>query len=187
MFHCNSAHNLTDLSVEGSCIFLSVPAIIVWTESRRVSCFMKMNQMLFELTVVLHMLCFRAGIQFWVLIHHCSTRSGIQGGGIWRTYILLTLSRLLFFFQALIFPQTLTERPVRKREASPGFLWFSNICWCFHWILAFLFCVIYLSLENICKHQHVIVNVEFWKKSMCINWISWSFNSVIPNQTWFCS
>lgn len=45
-----------------------------------------------------HVLCFRVWIQFWVVIHHCATRSGIQGGGI-RGLVLLTLSQ--YFFQHL--------------------------------------------------------------------------------------
>lgn len=86
-----------------------------------------------------HVLCFRVWIQFWVVIHHCATRSGIQGGGI-RGLVLLTLSQ--YFFQHLFSKLwVLTECLVgffgevlfRNKWLLPGVLWFSNNCWCFWW------------------------------------------------------
>lgn len=70
------------------------------------------------LYVIWVVLCFRVWIQYRVVIHHCTTRSGIQGGGI-RTFTLLILSLCFstYVFQIVISNKMLSW--VLKR----GFKW----------------------------------------------------------------
>lgn len=101
----------------------------------RVCVFMCMCCMWFDMCCV-----FRVWIQYRVVIHHCTTRSGIRGGGI-RNLILLTLS---VFFQPTISKLCALTKclvgclrfPSKNLPTGcckwllPGVVWFSNSCWC---------------------------------------------------------
>lgn len=115
-------------NVASECIYTQVFLFVHSTSMRiTLSQWMKCNAVLSSVHVcvtsdVMCVLCFRAWTQYWVVIHHYTTRSSIQGGSIRN--LLLTLSQ---YFSSLYFANCDANRMPCQCAGKP-------VGWC-KWVL----------------------------------------------------